>query len=234
MTARSMKAPGSPSSALQTMYFCSADCFWAIFHLVPVLNPPPPRPRRPESSTISQSSAGVRPRSAFERPGVTATREVLVEAGRIDDAAVGQDPAGLRREEGVLIDERDVVPRRHVRIAELTERSNREPVAGEHGVEQTCRPASRRYEGSSRVCDPEAGRPRAALRRRGRCSRLRESRRAGAREDRHSDEWPPSFFAAPAPSPHVPVPMKMIGRAGRSRRSVMFRSRIFVAQVALS
>ncbi len=68
MTARSMNAPGSPSSALQTMYFWSAGCVSATFHFLPVGKPPPPRPRRPLRSTLSQSSLGVRPRSAFDRP----------------------------------------------------------------------------------------------------------------------------------------------------------------------
>ena len=61
-----MNAPGSPSSALQTMYFWSAACLWAIVHFVPVGKPPPPRPRRPLCSTSSQTSAGVIVRSAFE------------------------------------------------------------------------------------------------------------------------------------------------------------------------
>ena len=48
MMERSMNAPGSPSSPLQTMYFFAA--FWrrAPAHLRPAGKPPPPRPRRPE------------------------------------------------------------------------------------------------------------------------------------------------------------------------------------------
>ena len=68
ITARSMNAPGSPSSALQTMYFWSAGCLSAIFHFVPVGKPPPPRPRSPARSTMSHNSLGVTSRSTFERP----------------------------------------------------------------------------------------------------------------------------------------------------------------------
>ena len=46
-TARSMNAPGSPSSALQIRYFWSLGVARAICHFLPVGKPPPPRPRRP-------------------------------------------------------------------------------------------------------------------------------------------------------------------------------------------
>ena len=45
--ARSMNAPGSPSSALQITYFASPGCSAASSHFMPVGKPPPPRPRRP-------------------------------------------------------------------------------------------------------------------------------------------------------------------------------------------
>ncbi len=66
MTALSMKAPGSPSSALQIMYLVSLLWARASFHLRPVGNPPPPRPRSPLRSTMSHTSAGVRVLSAME------------------------------------------------------------------------------------------------------------------------------------------------------------------------
>ena len=46
-----MKAPGSPSSALQITYLSVPAAALANFHFAPVGNPPPPRPRSPEAST---------------------------------------------------------------------------------------------------------------------------------------------------------------------------------------
>ena len=57
-SARSMNAPGSPSSALQTRYFSSPAAEWAISHFTPVGNPAPPRPRSPERLTVSMTSSG--------------------------------------------------------------------------------------------------------------------------------------------------------------------------------
>src|SRR5207249_8830104 len=50
---RSLKVPGSPSSALMTTYFVTAGSLGMNFHLRPVANPAPPRPRRPDLSTSS-------------------------------------------------------------------------------------------------------------------------------------------------------------------------------------
>ncbi|MNQ64078.1 hypothetical protein D3C85_784820 [compost metagenome] len=68
ITMRSEKVPESPSSALQTMYFCAAWQPATVRHLIPVGKAAPPRPRRPESSTSAMiasapiSSARLRPR----------------------------------------------------------------------------------------------------------------------------------------------------------------------------
>ena len=61
-----MKAPGSPSSALQTMYFWPAGAFMPASHLTPVGKPAPPRPRRPLRLISSTTPAGV-PASAPAR-----------------------------------------------------------------------------------------------------------------------------------------------------------------------
>ena len=49
ITALSINAPGSPSSALQIVYFLSPFAFFAAFHLNHVGKPAPPRPARPET-----------------------------------------------------------------------------------------------------------------------------------------------------------------------------------------
>jgi len=58
-TLRSMKAPGSPSSALQTTYLGASVDLAVSSHFTPVGNPPPPRPRNPESLTIWITCSGV-------------------------------------------------------------------------------------------------------------------------------------------------------------------------------
>ena len=50
---RSIKAPGSPSSPLQTIYLTGSAASATMRHFLPVGNPPPPRPRKPLSSTVS-------------------------------------------------------------------------------------------------------------------------------------------------------------------------------------
>ncbi len=66
-TARSMKAPGSPSSALQMTYFWSLSFCRASFHLRPVGKPAPPRPRSPDFSIAAMISSGFIEVSAVPR-----------------------------------------------------------------------------------------------------------------------------------------------------------------------
>ena len=69
MIMRSEKVPESPSSALQTTYFGVAGASAAVFHLMPVGNPAPPRPRRPDcvTSAITASApiSTARPRPRY-------------------------------------------------------------------------------------------------------------------------------------------------------------------------
>src|SRR5512135_1532300 len=52
---RSWQVPGSLSSELQTMYFCTGELRGMNDHLRPVGKPAPPRPRRPEALTDSMT-----------------------------------------------------------------------------------------------------------------------------------------------------------------------------------
>ena len=83
---RSANVPESPSSALQTMNLRSPFASAAVFHLMPVGNPAPPRPRRPDCVTISIVAAGpisLRAREALQ----PAMRAIVIQRQRIDDAA---------------------------------------------------------------------------------------------------------------------------------------------------
>ena len=58
---RSLKVPGSPSSALITRYTGPVWFFGMNDHLVPVGNPAPPRPRRFDFFTASVIASGCMP-----------------------------------------------------------------------------------------------------------------------------------------------------------------------------
>ena len=59
MSMRSEKVPESPSSALQTMYFCAPGAPSTVFHLMPAGNAAPPRPRSPEAVTLLDDLRGL-------------------------------------------------------------------------------------------------------------------------------------------------------------------------------
>ncbi len=54
-----MKAPGSPSSPLQTTYLGPPGARRVACHLMPVGKPAPPRPRRPEAVISATMPSGV-------------------------------------------------------------------------------------------------------------------------------------------------------------------------------
>ena len=56
--ARSLKVPGSPSSAFTTRYLGKLVSLRTKFHFIPVGNPAPPRPRRLLFTTSSTICCG--------------------------------------------------------------------------------------------------------------------------------------------------------------------------------
>ena len=89
-TERSMKAPGSPSSALQMMYLRSPAARGVNRHLRPVEKPAPPRPRRPERSIFGDDVLGVVPGQHLRQRRVAAVNQVVVDGVRVDLAVEGQ------------------------------------------------------------------------------------------------------------------------------------------------
>jgi hypothetical protein len=98
---RSAKVPLSPSSALQTMYFCGPGVLATVFHLIPAGNPAPPRPRRPEAVTSSRICAAADLARAAQA-GPAAGRLVVLEAGRAGLAGAAEGQALLAGDERML------------------------------------------------------------------------------------------------------------------------------------
>jgi hypothetical protein len=188
-------------------YFCSAGCCSAIFHLRPVGKPPPPRPRRPLSiDRRRRARAGVISRSASASrayPPRAMYSSMLV---GVDQAAVLQHPARLRREERVLVEEGHVRPRlemprpelaEHVLLPGISPAKTRVEDLGDllrlHGLEAHPRTAGQLHVDA------------AARRSTGRCSRPRRDQRRAASRSRYA-RIASSVLPAPAPRPHVPAP----------------------------
>ena len=97
MIMRSEKVPESPSSALQTTYFGVAGASAAVFHLMPVGNPAPPRPRRPDFVTSATTLSAPSSIARFEA-SISAVRNEVVERHRIGHAHARERQPGLRLE----------------------------------------------------------------------------------------------------------------------------------------
>ena len=97
-----MKAPGSPSSALQMMYLTSPGAPAAKLHFMPVEKPAPPRPRRPQFFTSSITCCRRHLGERLAQGGIAATLKVVVDVLGVDDARVAQHYPPLLVEEGVL------------------------------------------------------------------------------------------------------------------------------------
>ncbi len=100
---RSENVPESPSSALQTTYFCSTCWSSTVFHLMPVGNAAPPRPRKPGVSDFLHHLRTGHAQRALQAL-VAAMRHVLVEIDRIDDADARKGQAFLAGDVGKFFD----------------------------------------------------------------------------------------------------------------------------------
>src|SRR5262249_1506192 len=102
---RSLKVPGSLSSALQTTYFTSPGAPRTNVHLRKVGKPAPPMPRRPATSSALRMASPSR-FSTKRRPGAVGARLALVDGdlpvgGRAGGGLVGQRLVGGRGPDAV-------------------------------------------------------------------------------------------------------------------------------------
>ena len=90
-TLRSMKAPGSPSSALHTTYLSSPTASRVNFHFRHVGKPAPPRPRSPETLHRLNHLLRVVGGKHSAQGLIAVVADVVFDALRIDGAAVGRN-----------------------------------------------------------------------------------------------------------------------------------------------
>ncbi len=102
-TERSMKAPGSPSSALQITYFCLPGGPSGEAPLHPGEEARPPAPTQPGVDDQVDEAVGVLLAEDALEGLVPAHLQVLLDLLRVDHAAVAQHDALLAVEEGILL-----------------------------------------------------------------------------------------------------------------------------------
>src|ERR1700733_9301468 len=99
MIMRSAKVPLSPSSALQTMYFCSPLVVATVFHLMPVGKPGPATAAQPGGGDIGKNFVRGQRQRALE-PLVAVMGTIILDRTGIDDAAPREGQAGLPLQPG--------------------------------------------------------------------------------------------------------------------------------------
>ena len=214
------------------VFLLGAACRGRTCHFLPVGKPPPPRPRSPLASTVVADLLGRLPRERAGEGPVAAAGDVFVDARRVDEAAVGQHPAGLRGEERMLVEVGHVGP--GLRPSPRCWPSDL--LVGTLSPARTAIQQLRHHLGghaaeTRRACGRAAGRPRSARPSRGRCSRPRR-RRPRSWIRRGQCGRPPASAPAAGAQPHVPVPDED-GRAveprGGASADVLFAQRSRVA-----
>ena len=233
ITARSMNAPGSPSSALQMRYFCSAAALQGELPLLARREPAAAAAAKPAgldrvADLRRRRSYAARPPGPSSRRGrctrrcrVGSMMPQLASTHRVCGAKNGCSSSQGTLGPGFCAGGR-------LMLAEHL--PGRDRAADQHRLQQAADLARPSLPGTTPAPGRAAGRPRSARPRTARCSRPRRRRRRRSSRASYA-RTAARVLPAPAPSPHVPVPTKTTGRAIVSRRSAAICSTRRVAAV---